>query len=543
LRGHTEVQPRSDRSNFERGVDILCRRGLWIPLCCILAAGAAYGYSKHQVKKYTATASLVFKSNVLAQQVAGLPTTLSAQASQGTDLRLVQVGDMAAKTASRLGQGLTAQKVSASISVAQQGETNVVGETSVINVSASVTSPTLAAQIANTYAQQFVAEQQASYQQFFTAALATVSKQLAKLPPKQRLGGAGVDLQNRAQELKTLSELQYGGVQVAQSAVVPSSSSSPRTSRDTAIGAALGLLVGFCLVLMLERFDPRIREPEELEAIYGAPLLGVVSRGASRSRSKQPAPNTAPGLPPNDAEAFRLVLAHLRSFNAERELHAVLVTSATPSSGTTIVARNLAEAAARSGSRTLLLEMNLRRPVLADDLSIRPAPGLKDVLTDAASISNAAQTIQLPAPAGGGITGPTLSILTSGTSQPSDPGELITSSSMGALLDRIRATYDLVVLDAPSLIEFSDAFPVLPSVDGVIVVNRIGRDRRDVAEQLRQILDRSAAPLLGVVANRFKSKRRDRRTHDHPEDNGAPSAVSAPDSNTSSDEPRLTVGT
>ncbi len=537
------MQPSSDRSNFERALDILRRRGLWILLCCILAGGAAYGYSKHQVKKYTATASLLFKSNVLAQQVAGLPTTLSTQAAQGSSLRLVQVGNMAAETASRLGQGLTEQKVSKSLSIAQQGETNVVGESTIVDISASATSPTLAAQIANTYAQRFVTEQQAYYHNFYRSAFATVSKQLAKLPAKQRLGGAGVALQNRAQELKTLSQLQYGGVQLAQVATTPSGPSSPQTSRNTAIGVVLGLLLGLCLVLLLERLDPRIKDPDELEAIYHAPLLGTVRQHASRSPATQSASNTPAALPPADAESLRLVLAHLRSFNAGRDLRVVLVTSAAPSSGTTNVSLRLAEAATRSGARTLLLEMNFRRPALAHELGIQPTPGLKDVLAETVAVSAAAQTVDLPAPAGNGTAGPTFNILTSGALQSCDPGELITSNAMNTLLDTLKATYDLVIIDTPSLIEFSDAFPVLRSVDGVIVVSRLGRDRRDVAERLRQTLDRSTTPLLGVIANRFKSKRRGHYTYDYTKDDTTPSVASSSSDAASSDAPRLTVGT
>ena len=88
----------------------------------------AYGFSKHQTKKYTATASLVFSNNQLGQQVAGLPVASSNNqlALQNTNLKLVQLGDMAAKTAGLLGQGLTKERVSEELSVSAQGESNIV---------------------------------------------------------------------------------------------------------------------------------------------------------------------------------------------------------------------------------------------------------------------------------------------------------------------------------------------------------------------------------------------------------------------------------
>jgi capsular exopolysaccharide synthesis family protein len=519
------VQQSSDRSNFERSLSVLRRRGLWIVLCCLLAAAAAFGLSKHQTKQYTATASILFKSNQLTQQIAGLPTNITTQAQQNSNVRIVQVGEMAAKTASLLGHGLTQQKVSNSVSVAQQGETSIVGESSVVNISASAISPTLAAEIANTYAKQFVKEQQTSNHQFFKSALATVNKQLAAFSPKQRLRGSGLTLQNRAQELKLLAELQYGGVQFAQSAAVPTRPSSPKTSRNTIIGGALGLLLGIGLVLLLERLDRRIREPEELETIYRAPLLGAVPESASLSRSPQRTADVPLGLPPMEAETFSLILAHLRSFNTEREVRTALITSAAPSDGTTTASLHLAEAAARSGARTLLLEMDLRRPTLAHALSIQPGPGLSDVLTGTISTGEAAQSISLPAPAGDGAT---LDVLTSGTARPYSPSELIKTHTMEAVLEQMKSTYDLVVIDAPSLMVVSDAFPVLHKVDGVIVVSRIGRTRRDTAERLQQILGRSATPLLGVIANRLHTSGRSPYAYDYAEDDkSSATAVSA----------------
>src|SRR5690242_17620607 len=91
--------------NLERTLSLLRRRAPWIALCFVLAAGAAFGFSKQQTKKYTATASLVFSNNQLSQQVAGLQALNNSnnqQALQSTNVKLVQLGDMASRTASLL---------------------------------------------------------------------------------------------------------------------------------------------------------------------------------------------------------------------------------------------------------------------------------------------------------------------------------------------------------------------------------------------------------------------------------------------------------
>lgn len=489
--------------SLEQVLGILRRRSPWILLCFVVVASAAYGFSERQIKQYTATASLVFNNNQLGQQVAGLPAIVGSDptAQQDTNVQLVQLGDMAAKTASRLGKGLTKEKVSADLSVIAEGDT------SVVDVSATAISPLLAADIANTYTGQFVTEQQNSNHAYYASALKLVSKQLAALSLKERAGTAGLALQDRAQSLGVLAELHNGNVQIAQAATLPTSPSSPKVSRNTILGALLGLLLGLGVAFLLERLDRRIREPKDLEAIYGLPLLGVVPESAALSGSARGAKDAKRTLPAGEAEAFQLIRAHLRYFNVDRQMHTLLVASAAPGDGKTTIARHLAAAAARMGSRVLLLEADLRRPTLAQQLEIQSGPGVSDVLIGAASLREATQAIDL-GHSSGGASGPrTLDVLVAGAVLPPNPGELIESHAMETLLEQVKRTYDLVVIDTPPLTVVSDAFPLLSRVDGVLIVGRVGRNRRDIAERLHETLTGTGAPLLGVVANGFKVAR------------------------------------
>ncbi len=486
------MDPENTSASVDRILGVLRRRALLISLCCLLAAVAAYGFSRTQTVKYTATASVVFNSGQQSGLITGFPTASSndQQTEQNTNVQLMQLPSLAEKTAAALGRGLTKAAVKADVSISGRSESNIV------EVSATATSPEMAAKIANTYATQFVTEQHNVSKEYFSSALAAIDKQL--------LHGASPALRERAASLQLLAELPPTNVQVAQAASLPTSPSSPDKSRNTLLGAFLGLLLGLGLAFLIERFDRRIREPGDLEEIYRVPLLGVVSESPALSPSTPYMGQAWGALPPAETEVFNLIRAHLRSFNGDRQPHSVVIASAAPNDGKTTIAGQLAAAAAGMGSRVLLLEADLRRPTLARRLGIRPTPGLSELVMDTVSMDEATQSIDLQVPPSDAATQRTLDVLVAGHPLPPNPPELIASGAMDAVLELAKSAYDLVVIDTPPLDAVSDAFPLLRKVDGVIVVAWVGRTPRGISERLHQTLNTSDASLLGVIANGVK---------------------------------------
>jgi capsular exopolysaccharide synthesis family protein len=298
----------------------------------------------------------------------------------------------------------------------------------------------------------------------------------------------------------------YGNVQVAQEAQPPSGPSSPQISKNTLLGGVLGLLIGLGLAFVLERLDRRIRSPEDLEEIYHLPMLGVVPESTRLSHTGRRKARAGVPLPPAEAEAFNLIRAHLRFFNIDHDLRTVVIASASPGDGKSTVARYLSEAAARLGSKVLLLEADLRQPTLAKQLDLQPLPGPTDVLIGSDSIERAVQPVELEgaAPSDGALARRTLDVLVSGPTPP-NPGELLESQAMVAVLEHAKSVYDLVIIDTPPLTAVSDALPLLAKVDGVVLVGWVARSRRDAAERLHQVLASSGAQVLGIVANGAKS--------------------------------------
>jgi capsular exopolysaccharide synthesis family protein len=491
------VEQRAEALNLTQVLAVLRRRTVLIVGCTLVVAIAAFGFSKLQTKEYTASASLIFHSDPLSQQIAGLPADTSTNqfVEQASNVALVELGDIAEKTAEKIGHGLTETYVRESISI--MGE----GESSVVTVSATDPSPVRAAQIATTYTHQFVREQQRAKGKFFASALALVNRQLNELPPGQRFGTAAVALQNRAQSLKLLQKLRADNVSVAQNASVPSAPSKPKTAKNTILGGLLGLLVGIALAFIFERFrrDRQIVDAADLERTYpGSPLLGVVPESPAL---RLPGPIGKSGESDTVQEAFRLIRARLRFSSQEREVRSLLITSAERGAGRTTVARGLAQAAATMGARTLLLEADLRNPSLGRELGLRPGPGLCDLLEGKATLAEAIQPVAIE-PLGLGAHGATFDTLRAGTVPASGGPRPIDCHEMRFLLTTdLRSKYDLVVIDAPPLTVASDGFSLLSQVDGILVVGWIGRARRDAAAKLREILESASVPVLGTVAN------------------------------------------
>jgi capsular exopolysaccharide synthesis family protein len=422
----------------------------WILVCSGLVGGVVHGVSDHQAKKYTATASLVSHNNQLGRGTAGARPAggVDLKAPQSAIVKLVQLRDVAAKVARQLRRRVSEAEVRAALRISAHGGSNIV------DVSATASSAKLAAAIANNYAGLVVAKQQS------------------------------------------------GSAVVTHAASNPRSPSSPDVFRNTALGVALGALLGLVMAFLLDRLGRRIRAPEYLSAIYQLPMLGVVPRSGAMARASRRAdPGNREPLPSPEEEAFQLIRTRLRYFNIHHERRTLAVVSAAANDGRTTIARCLASAAARAGAVVLLLEADLRRPALARRLDLQPGPGLSDVLIGSVSLWSATQPVALVEPADSAGHPLELDVLVAGSLPPPNPAELLQSHAMAAVLERTKEMYDLVVIDTSPLSAFGDAFGLLRGVDGVVVAGRVGSNQRRAAKQLHEALERVRAPLLGVIAN------------------------------------------
>jgi capsular exopolysaccharide synthesis family protein len=276
-------------------------------------------------------------------------------------------------------------------------------------------------------------------------------------------------------------------VTVVSPASLPSGPISPRPRRNVGGALALGLLIGVGLAVARQQLDTTVKTADEVSKLAGAPSLGTVVADANVPKSPLII-HDGPYAP--RAEAFRKIRTGLQFVDVDREHKIVVVTSSVAGEGKTTTACNLAITMAQSGKRVLLIDADLRRPRAARYLGLPTGVGLTSVLVGTASLDEAVQ-----------IWGDDLmSVLASGPLPP-NPSEMLGSRHMRELLARLRDEYDLVLIDVPPVLPVTDAATTAAACDGVIVVVRHGKTRREQVAGTVAALRTVDANLLGTVLN------------------------------------------
>ena len=487
-------------------VAVLRRRFILFIAIALVIPATVVAWSQRQETTYTAAASLLFRDPGLDQKVFGASLESSGDPDReaATNIKLVSLDVVAERTARNFDGPFDAGEIASKVEVVPEGQSDIV------SVRASDSDPELAAQLANSFAEQYIAFRREADQSKLRGAREVVQRESAQI--ERELAEVGGDrpraqarslraqartLRERAARLEILASLQTGNVELVQPAQVPGSPSSPRITRNAVVGVVVGLLVALLAALAAERFDRRIRDPGQIEDTFGRPNLGGIPDSRALARGG-PAQRRLPG---REEEAFRALRANLQYFNVDHPTRSILVISAVPEEGKSTVAWNLARVAASAGERVLVLEADLRRPrFAASAVGLSSSPGLTAVLAGEATLIEVVQmagTAEVRLPGGNHRR---LDVVVAGP-LPANLAPLIDSRRMLETIQEAERAYDLVVIDTPPTSIVSDAIPLVQGVSGVLVVARLGKTPREQMLRLRDQLANLHAPLLGVVVN------------------------------------------
>jgi capsular exopolysaccharide synthesis family protein len=281
-------------------------------------------------------------------------------------------------------------------------------------------------------------------------------------------------------------------------------------SRYYLIGIIIGLALGFGLMFFAEFNDTTIKSNEDIEKYLEIPVMGTIPhivvskkddiqiRRRSSSSKKQTSvvqyPRSLLNFKGDDSvitEAYRSLRTNLSFVSPDKPLRSVLLTSAGPSEGKSLTIANLAMAYAQMGRKTLLIDTDLRRPVMHHLFQIKREPGFSELFVDTEPDYN--KVIRESGREN-------LSLITAGMFTP-NPAELIGSQRMVTHLEYFENHYDMVFFDTPPVVAVTDATLLATKVDGVLLIVKSHHTDREVALRAINIMSNVGIKVMGAVLN------------------------------------------
>ena len=278
---------------------------------------------------------------------------------------------------------------------------------------------------------------------------------------------------------------------------VPSVPILPRTRTNVITGVLLGGVLSASLVLLLGTRGDTVRDPGELRRLFGLTPLGTVFKWSDKDAGRQDLvlqTNASSGY----SESFRQIRANFQFAMASDPGKKYLITSPGPGDGKSTVLANLAVAMGQSGSRVLLIDGDLRRPSLHRMFKlVQREPGLSNVLAD--------QNVDLPSVIQ--ITEVEGISIVAGGITPPNPSELLGSPRMAILIEQLKQTADIVLIDSPPVLMFSDASILASQVDAAILVVDGLNTRTSALATTLSSLSQTRVNVMGVIINKITRPR------------------------------------
>lgn len=286
---------------------------------------------------------------------------------------------------------------------------------------------------------------------------------------------------------KRISSIVEGtSANVVDYAIRAASPSSPSYPRNTMLGFLIGLVLSVGVIAIREIFDVTIRTEEDIERCCQHPVLAAVPdmlspskggyysvydpkkrRNDSRSKGRRSAGEVATvgkNISFAASEAYKLLRTKLQFSFVDEPCPVIGVSSALAGEGKSLTSVNLAYTLAQLDKRVLLIDCDMRRPSLFTKLPIQKTPGLSNYLTGQNGMDIIIQECQPDTEEG-------FSVIASGRNPP-NPIELLSSTKMEKAIERLRESYDYIILDLPPVGEVSDAMVAAKLVDGILLVVR-----------------------------------------------------------------------
>jgi tyrosine-protein kinase len=395
-----------------------------------------------------------------------------------TAATLVESPEAARLAADRIGEGWTAGRVLDAIQVEPEGQSNILA------VTATADRAELSARVANRFVGAALEVRSRALQRQIAQQLTVLRTRQSRTTSPGSTTAAG--LADRINQLESVQAGKDPTLTLSQPASVPSSAAGRSPILIVALALVGGLVLGSGGAVLMELLDRRIREEDEMIALYPLPVLAHVPLLSRRER--RAGKESVWYIPPAVREAFRTLVIQLGEGSDAGRV--VMVTSASTGDGKTTSAVNLAVALAAGGDKVVLLDLDLRKPDVAANLGVAETCSLTAIGRGDRPLSD----LVLPVP-----QIPSLSVLA--TEAKEGDAALIEALNrrLPELVAEARQLADYVVIDTAPLGEVSDALRIAPDVDDIVVVTRPGHTNRVNFEIMRDLLERIGQTPAGFL--------------------------------------------
>ena len=494
-------------------------RGKWIILLAtIVLGGLGYAYSSLKIPMYEASSQLLYTSQIdVSDPLATGGYTDSAQLQADIDSVATVIGSPElVKSAEALlapGGGTVPDY---SVSAATDVTASQSGISNTVSITAESPDAATAAAAANAYARAFTAYRKASVQAAVTQAESVVQTKLNTYQTDaSKQSGEYAILQQRLSDLQILEATVTGNFRILVPAVAPAAPFSPKPKRSGMMGAVGGFVIGAGLVLLFAQFDTRVRTQEEAAAIFGVPVLGHIRKATAKTMEEQPLVVLTDAHSPA-AEAVRKLQWSLEyTEDLDSDLKAIVMTSCLQGEGKSLTMCNLALAMAATGKRVVLVDADLRRPRVHRYLNLPNAVGVSTILAGRTEIAKALRTTPtgtgvivqslVAGDGGAGLDGANpLHVLTSGPLPP-NAAHTIASARFAGLIDELKASFDVVLVDAPALLAVGDSAAIARVVDGLVFLVDLTHAKRALLVEAASQIALMPCRHLGLVVMTEKS--------------------------------------
>ena len=298
-------------------------------------------------------------------------------------------------------------------------------------------------------------------------------------------------LLEKQKDVSVASGMEINNLTIVDRASIPVEKHTPKTALNVAIAGVFGLMAGLGIAFLLAFMDNTFRNGEDLEAVLGLTFLGMVPWSKPKGKGEHYPLHVASEMDRlgQMAESIRSIRTAIQFSRPDNVPKRILITSTTSGEGKSTIATNLALLLAQNGSRTLILEADLRRPNIARWLEVPERPGLTEYLTDTtkADIVKATRFENLYCISSG--------------SHHANPAELLGSKRMDDYVKTLSGYFDYVIFDGPPVLGLADSLVLSSKVDGVVVVVKSGETSQDAVKESVKRLRTVNAPIIGTVLN------------------------------------------